>query len=85
MKDKIAKAKKYVNMVDKVRVTLLCVALLMLVFIFLGEKLWGQQAWFTASGQYVFAIMFLTVFGSVVATVIKFALIAYHNSLVKKL
>ena len=85
MTDKISKAKKYINIVNKIRVTLLCVALLMLVFIFIGEKFWGEQAWYTTSGQYIFAIMFLTVFGSVIATVIKFALIAYHNSLVKKI
>ena len=85
MKEKIAKAKKYVNVVNKVRVVLLCVAMLVIAFIFLGEKLWSEQAWFAASGQYAFAVMFITIFGSVIATFAKFILIAYHNSLVKKL
>ena len=85
MKEKIAKAKKYVNIVDKTRIILLCLAVPMLLFVYFGEKLWGELAWFVSSMQFVYGALSYMVLGIVIVTFGKYILIAYHNSLVKKL
>lgn len=85
MKEKIAKAKKYVNVVDKIRIILLCLAVPMLLFIYFGEKLWGELAWFVSSTQFVYGALSYMVLGIVIVTFGKYILISYHNSLVKKL
>ena len=85
MKEKVAKAKKYVNIVDKTRITLLCLALPMLLFIYFGEKLWGELAWFAGASSVMYSALSYLVLGIVVVTFGKYFLIAYHNSLVKKL
>ena len=53
MKEKIAKAKKYVNLVDKIRIILLCLAVPMLLFIYFGEKLWGELTWYVNTTQFM--------------------------------
>ena len=85
MKEKIAKAKKYVNVVDKIRIVLLCIAVPLLLYIYFGEKIWGELSWFTTSVGYIYAVMSYMILGIVAATFGKYILIAYHNSLVKKL
>lgn len=85
MKEKIAKAKKYVNIVDKARIVLLCLAVPILLFIYFGEKLWGELAWFVNCTQFMYGALTYMVLGIVIVTFGKYVLIAYHNSLVKKL
>ena len=85
MKEKIAKAKKYVNVVDKIRIILLCMAVPMLLFIYFGEKLWGELTWYVNATQFMYGALTYMVFGIVIVTFGKYILIAYHNSLVKKL
>lgn len=85
MKEKIAKAKKYVNVVDKIRIILLCLAVPMLLFIYFGEKLWGELTWYVNITQFLYGALTYMVFGIVIVTFGKYILISYHNSLVKKL
>lgn len=85
MKEKVAKAKKYVNVVDKIRIMLLCLAVPMLLFIYFGEKLWGELAWYVNATQFIYGALTYMVLGIVIVTFGKYILIAYHNSLVKKL
>ena len=85
MKEKIAKAKKYVNVVDKIRIILLCLAVPMRLFIYFGEKLWGELTWYVNTTQFMYGALTYMVFGIVIVTFGKYILIAYHNSLVKKL
>lgn len=85
MKEKIAKAKKYVNVVDKIRIILLCLAVPMLLFIYFGEKLWGELTWYVNTTQILYGALTYMVFGIVIVTFGKYILISYHNSLVKKL
>lgn len=85
MKEKVAKIKKYINVVDKIRIALLCLAVLLLLYIYFGEKLWAELAWFTSSVQTLYAVLSYMVLGIVAATFGKYILITYHNALVKKL
>ena len=85
MKEKIAKAKKYVNVVDKIRIILLCMAVPMLLFIYFGEKLWGELTWYVNATQFMYGALTYMVLGIVIVTFGKYILISYHNSLVKKL
>ena len=85
MKEKIAKAKKYVNVVDKIRIILLCMAVPMLLFIYFGEKLWGELTWYVNATQFMYGALTSMVLGIVIVTFGKYILISYHNSLVKKL
>ena len=85
MKEKITKAKGYVKFVEKLRVVLLCVAVPVLLFVYFGQKLWGEMAWFAAATQSCYSILSCLVLGIVIASFTKVFLVAYHNSLVKKL
>lgn len=85
MKEKIAKAKKYVKLVEKIRVVLLCVAVPLLLFIYFGEKMWSGLAWFVAGTQFCYGALTYLILAIVVASFGKVLLVTYHNSLVKKL
>ncbi len=85
MKEKIAKAKKNVKLVDKLRIILLCVAVPFLVFIYFGQKIWGEAAWFASATSFTYIILSYLILGIVITTIGKYILIAYHNSLVKKI
>ena len=85
MEGKIAKAKKYVKGVEKLRVVLLCISVVMLVYMYFGQKLWGELNWYTTSVQYMYGILSYLVLGIVAASFGKVFLVMYHNSLVKKL
>lgn len=85
MKEKIAKAKNYVKLVEKVRVVLLCVAVPLLLFIYFGQKLWGELAWFVAGTQFCYGVLTYLILAIVIVSFAKVFLVTYHNSLVKKL
>lgn len=85
MKEKIAKAKKFVKLAEKIRVVLLCVAVPLLLFIYFGDKLWGELAWFLAATQFCYGALTYLVLAIVIASFTKVFLVMYHNSLVKKL
>lgn len=85
MKEKIIKAKGYVKFVDKLRVVLLCVAVPVLLFVYFGQKVWGEMAWFVSATQFSYSVLSILVLGIVIVSFTKVFLVAYHNSLVKKL
>ncbi len=85
MKEKITKAKGYVKFVEKLRVVLLCVAVPILLFIYFGQKLWGEMAWFLSATQFGYSVLSCLVLGIVIVSFTKVFLVTYHNSLVKKL
>jgi hypothetical protein len=85
MKEKITKAKGYVKFVDKLRVVLLCVAVPVLLFVYFGQKFWGEMAWFISATQFSYSVLSVLVLGIVIVSFTKVFLVAYHNSLVKKL
>lgn len=85
MKEKITKAKGYVKFVEKLRVVLLCIAVPILLFIYFGQKFWGELAWFGAATQFCYGALSYLVIGIVIASFAKVFLVMYHNSLVKKL
>lgn len=85
MKEKIAKAKGYVKFVEKLRVVLLCLAVPGLLFIYFGQKIWGELAWFVSAAQFCYSLISVLVLAVVVVSFGKVFLVMYHNSLVKKL
>ncbi len=85
MKEKIAKAKKYVKVVEKVRVVLLCLAVPALLYVYFGQKIWGELSWFPVSVEYIYIVLSYLVLAIVAASFGKVFLVMYHNSLVKKL
>lgn len=85
MKEKITKAKGYVKFTEKLRVVLLCVAVPILLFVYFGQKVWGELAWFASATGVCYAVLSYLVLGIVVASFAKVFLVMYHNSLVKKL
>jgi hypothetical protein len=85
MKERITKAKGYVKFVEKLRVVLLCVAVPILLFIYFGQKIWGEMAWFLSATQFSYSVLSCLVIGIVIVSFTKVFLVTYHNSLVKKL
>lgn len=85
MKEKIVKVKGYVKLVEKLRVVLLCGAVPLLLFIYFGQKMWSEMAWFVPATQFCYSVLSCLVLGVVVVSFAKVFLVTYHNSLVKKL
>ena len=85
MKEKIANAKRYVKLVEKIRVVLLCLAVPVLLYIYFGQKVWGDLGWFLTSVEYIYWVLSYLVLAIVISSFGKVFLGMYHNSLFKKL
>lgn len=79
----IQKAKKRIDIADKFRLTFLGIALLMLLFLFLGGKVWEAQAWFENAKQTLYPAMTYDVLLMLGCTILKMVLISKYNQMVK--
>lgn len=81
----VAKAKKPVDVMNKIRLFFMFIAVVLLVFIYFGRKLWEGIAWFDylVSGMYQFLLWDILLM--LLATFIKFGLAVRYNKIVKKI
>lgn len=84
MEDKITKAKKIINIVDKIKGTFFLTAIILLLFVFLGGKVWGEMNWFIEAEPYFYIVLFFMLIAVIVINVGKVFLVMYHNSLVRR-
>lgn len=79
--NELAKAKKKVETANKWRLAFLSIALLILLFIFWGEKLWAEAAWFEAAKEKAYMVALVDLLGLLAATFSKlFFVVRYRRS-----
>lgn len=81
---KLDKALQRVKTADKFRLFFLFTALLLVLFLFYGNKFMEEAAWFVNSRQTIYDILFYDVILMFVSTICKMVLTSSYNGLVKK-
>lgn len=78
------------NMIRKIetangfRLIFLFIGVLLLLFLYFGDKFWGGSAWFATASGVVFRIAEWDIILMVIATFVKLFFTAKYNQLVKK-
>lgn len=79
------RARKKVDIANKWRLFFLVIALLVLLFIFWGDKFWGGAAWYEAAKEKAYLIALVDLLGMLVATFTKLIFAVQYNKKIKKL
>lgn len=82
--EKIQKAKRRVDILNKWRLAFLFIAILGLLFVFWGGKLWEGTQWFENARQSVYNFMWYDVVLLVIVTFAKLFATMKYNQIVKK-
>lgn len=80
----IDKALKRVKIADKCRIGLVFIALLFVLFLFYGEKIVGDALWYITFKGFTYEILFFLILLMLLSSLLKIALVAKYNALVKK-
>ena len=81
----VAKAKKPVDVMNKIRLFFMFIAVVLLVFIYFGRKLWEGIAWFDHLVAVMYQFLLWDILLMLLATFIKFGLAVRYNKIVKKI
>ncbi len=83
-KRKLEKAKKRVDLFNKWRLAFMFIAIVLLVFIFWGGKIWEEAAWFVNIRQKLYNFLWYDIVLLVIMTFAKlFAVMRYNNTVRK--
>lgn len=80
----LKKALHRVKIADRIRMIFLFAALLLVLFVFYGNKVAANAAWFTNCKGVVYSLLSVVICIMLAATVAKIFLAAAYNRLVKK-
>lgn len=80
----LQKALKRVNTANKVRLVFLFLALLIVLFIFYGNKVAEGTAWYAAAKAWSYEVLFITVLLMLLFTILKMVFAAAYNRLVRQ-
>lgn len=81
----LKKARKPMETANKFRLLFLFVGLLVLLFIFFGNKVWQGIAWYDNTVQHLYQFLLWDVFFMLLSTFIKFGYAVRYNKIVKSL
>lgn len=81
----LQRARKKVDIANKWRLFFLVIALLVLLFIFWGDKFWGEAAWYAAAKEKAYLIALVDLLGMLIATFTKLIFAVQYNKKIKKL
>lgn len=84
-KERLAVLKKRLNFVNRMRLAFMFIALILVLLIFWGNKLFEGQAWFEAFTQKSYSIAFWDLLFMLIASFAKLTIAVRYNNLVKKL
>lgn len=84
-KRKIEKAKKRMELINKFRLVFMFVAIILLVFIFWGGKVWEDAQWFMGIRQNLYNFLWYDIVLLVITTFAKLFSAMRYNSSVRKL
>lgn len=81
----VAKAKRPVDIANKFRLGFLFIAVLLLLFVYFGGKLWEGVLWFDNAVQNIYNFLLWDILLMLLATFVKFFFAARYNHVVRKL
>lgn len=84
-KQKIEKARKRMETANKFRLVFLFVAIVLLLFIFWGGKVWEDAQWFVTIRQKLYNFLWYDIVMLLIMTFSKLFATMRYNSLVRKL
>lgn len=84
-KKKLEKAKKRMERINKCRLFFMFVAVVLLLFIFWGGKVWEEAQWFLDIRQKIYDFLLYDILLLVIATFAKLFAVMRYNRIVKKL
>ena len=84
-KQKIEKAKKRMNIINKFRLVFMFVAIALLLFIFWGGKAWEEAEWFISIRQKLYNFLWYDIVLLVLTTFAKLFSAMRYNAAVRKL
>ena len=80
----LQKAMKKVKIADKIRLACLIIALLLVLFIFYGNKFAMETSWYAGCKAMAYQLLALAVMIMLGATILKMVFAAAYNQLLKK-
>lgn len=84
-KEIIAKASVPMSIANGFRWLFLTIALVLLLFIFFGNKIWTDRAWYAAFVEKTYVFLFWDVLLMFISTLAKIFFTARYNHIVRKL
>lgn len=84
-KQKVEKAKKRMEVINKLRMLFMFVAIVLLLFIFWGGKVWEDLQWFVDVRQKLYNFLEYDIILLVIMSFAKLFLATRYNSAVRKL
>ena len=84
-KEKLEKAKKRMELFNKVRLFFMFVAIVLLLFIFWGGKVWEEEQWFVDIRQKLYHFLLYDIMLLVLSTFAKLFAAMRYNHAVRKL
>lgn len=83
LESELAKARKKVDRANKWRLAFLFIALVILVFLFWGEKMWAEAVWFETLRSKAYIVALVDLLGLLIATFSKLFCVVKYNRIVK--
>lgn len=84
-KEIVAKASVPMTIANGFRWLFLVIALLLVLFLFFGNKLWAQTAWYVAFQSKAYAFLMWDILLMLLCNVLRIAFTARYNKIVKNL
>lgn len=84
-KEIVAKASVPMTIANGFRWFFLVIALLLLLFLFFGNKLWGQTDWYLAFQSKSYAFLMWDILLMLLSNILRIAFAARYNKIVKNL
>lgn len=84
-KEKLEKAKKRMEMINRCRLFFMFVAIVLLLFVFWGGKVWDEAKWFIDSRQKLYNFLWYDIVLLVIATFAKLLAAMKYNAAVRKM
>ena len=81
----VAKARRPMDIANKFRLFFLFIAVLALLFVYFGRKVWEGVPWFDGAVQHIYSFLLWDVLLMLIATFVKFFFVTRYNHVIKKL
>lgn len=81
----LEQARKKVDKANKFRLAFLFIAVIGLVFIYFGNKMWDGMAWYDNAVANLYLVLFGDIFLMLIATIVKIIFVTKYNKVVKNL
>ncbi|MGN0377334.1 MAG: hypothetical protein ACI4ED_06835 [Suilimivivens sp.] len=84
-REKVAKARRPMEIANSFRLFFLFIAVILLLFVYFGGKIWTGAAWYDNAVQSIYGFLLWDVLLMLLSTFIKFFFVARYNRVVKHL